>query len=140
MSGKFSGKYPKYHNGDVKMRNIALASMSAFLLLTACSDGDQKVKNEFSSVVERVSHSYVAQRPEIATLYGLTDEEAGEGAMSSLSYYDPASEQKRSDALNALVGQLEAVDPTGLSVGEKLSLRLIKTEMRGANLTATKVN
>ncbi len=121
------------------MRNFAIAAVSSLLLLSACSDADQPVKNDFNSVLERVSQSYFAQRPEIATLYGITDGEAGEGVMSSLSYYDPASEQVRRDALKAMVETLAAVDASALSEGEKLGLRLIETEMRGAHLPAATV-
>lgn len=121
------------------MRNFAIATLSVFLVLSACSEADQSPKNDITSVLERVSHSYFTQRPEIATLYGLNEQEAGEGILSKLSYYDPASEQVRRDALNAMVVELDAVDVTGLSDNQKLGLRLISTEMRGAHLPTTKV-
>jgi uncharacterized protein (DUF885 family) len=122
------------------MRNLAFASVSALLVLSACSEPVEQKLNDFNSVLESVSQSYFSQRPEIASIYGLSDQEAGTNALSSLSYYDPASELARRNELKSMIDRLANIDQAGLSEDQVLNIRLIETEMRGAYLPATVVD
>ena len=86
-----------------------------------------------------ISQEYFKLRPLIATYYGVTDAAAGEGTMSSSSYFDPVSEKERRSSVNKLIQKLKGIDRNQLTDKQLTSLRLVETEMTSAYKPATVV-
>ena len=131
------------------------------LLVTACSDpsdtantsksesqvsaqGDNakaampalSLKQQLTPMTQR----YFALRPELATYFGVPDEDAGAGIMSKLTDYSPSGENHRRKGLKAMLKELEAIDASSLTASEQVSLNSIISEMKGALLPAEVVS
>ncbi len=96
--------------------------------------------SDFDETMLQISQEYFKLRPLIATYFGVSDEEAGQGTMASSSYYDPATEKARRASVKQLLNQLADIDRSKLSDKQLISLRLVETEMSSAYKPSTIVD
>ncbi|MFB2687230.1 DUF885 family protein [Shewanella mangrovisoli] len=135
------------------MKRIINALMLA-MLATGCSDPNPTQTNQTAELakVEKaapvlslkqqlapITQRYFALRPEIATYYGVAEDEAGKDVLSKLTDYSPSGENHRRKALKTILAELNAIDASQLSASEQVSLGSIKSEIAGALLPAETV-
>jgi uncharacterized protein (DUF885 family) len=106
------------------------------ILLVACAGKyEARQTSQVPSYLNQISliaEDYFKLRPEVATMYGMSDQSLGAALSGKLSHYDPATEISRRASLKSIVERLSVIDTTDFSDREKLSLNLIITEMQGA--------
>ncbi|WP_286263704.1 DUF885 domain-containing protein [Thalassotalea atypica] len=94
-------------------------------------------KSDFNEQMHTLSQKYFELRPIIASYYGLDDKDAGQGIMEKSSYFDQTTEQARRESVKALIAELRQIDQSKLTDKERISLRLIETEISSAYKPAT---
>lgn len=116
----------------VLLTGLALAGVQSCSTL---SENPETKPLSFAEQMEEYTQVYFQQRPEIASLYGVQNAATRE----LLTHYDPASEKIRRETAKSLLAQMSALDTGSYSEDENWSLKLIKTELKGAILPAQKV-
>lgn len=129
-------------------KNTLLALLASTALL-ACSKEAPVSQTEapatsavadFTQQMQLISQDYFKLRPEIATYYGVPDEKAGAGAMSSLGEYSSEGEKNRRAGFKAVLEKLAALDRTDLSDTQRISLELIEIGAGNASAPADVVD
>ena len=118
------------------MKSILIASL---LSLGALASQASDSSPHFAEQMKALSQEYFHERPMVATIYGVPDSQAGEGIMSSLGHFDPASEAKRRSVIKSILTRLDAIDVNTLTDNQRLTYGLIKTEISGSYLPASTV-
>ena len=116
----------------VLLTGLALAGVQSCSTL---SENPETKPLSLAEQMEEYTQVYFQQRPEIASLYGVQNAATRE----LLTHYDPASEKVRRETAKSLLAQMSALDIGSYSEDENWSLKLIKTELKGAILPAQKV-
>jgi len=82
--------------------SVMILSMATFSSLALSHD----VENEFSLKMKQLSQDYFKLRPQVATMYGVVDADAGQGIMKKLGDYRPKGEENRRAGIKAILDKL----------------------------------
>ena len=135
------------------MKRLAIALLSSITLL-ACSEEKatepqlvvaapavvESPAPDFDTRMIEISRDYFALRPEIATYYGVPDEQAGDGISSRLAKYSSTGEKRRRQGLKEILDSLAAIDKSNLTDSQKISLQLVEIEAGNAYKPSTLVD
>ena len=93
---------------------------------------------------ERVSRAFsrrvMAERPEMATYYGFTDEDAGDALAAQLSYFDPASDAARRATLEVILADMKVTDLSRFTERQATAIEMIAYNLEGSLAPARTVD
>ncbi len=126
------GYFNRENDNDKRypMKKI-ITSLTCCSLLLACG-GEKPTPQTYTQQIQSLSSQYFSMRPEIASYFGVSEENAGEGVLSTLSDWSPEGEQARRKGYAELIKAIDALDKSTFSDTQLVSLNSIRTEMVNA--------
>lgn len=131
------------------MKSSLIAVLLVSGLATACGEAPKEAVTEqtieaaspdFQKVDKELSARFFALRPEMATVYGFSDADAGKPLSAMLSSYDPVTEVARRAVLEILLLDIKAIDTSDFMPQQRTAMEMIAFNLEGSLTPARTVD